>query len=881
MLSPELVALRDLGAVVDLADHWPVVNITTMPIEHARLGIAALPAFAGIYIDAGIAALAWLDATLPPMMPIRLVVSPEELGTCSAFARVWGDRVTTVIVQGANVRKDPVPDILARCVHVQSVHIEFYFVPVHTYMNALSTQQLHTLEIDDGWGHDAVNASGIIAWLQGPHATSLSLTCNSVRDPAALATAIYDCSHLTSSLGDVITDLITSLAILDDGFDAHLNVSLLRKLDRTKVVSFSLEKCQGDEGDDVVTTSVLDALAMCPALSTLSLTNLDLTAASRTAGFWPQLTTVRVRSTDFDTPRERAALLKWLSTSRCLTSVDLSGTALQKEGIVELARALPAWMARGLETLTLQGAVRTTHAPAISKMTKRVCQRATRLSSLPGVVLHGLLHMLDDDSDVLILLDALPVVTLPPELVALRDLGAVVALDEHWPVVHVTKIPIEHAHLGVAALPAFTGVHVDSGVASLAWLDATPKAPVTLVADASVPGALSAFAYAWGDRITKVIVKACDEDEDENDPVPEMLARCSNVQSVEIQSDRCISPLLAAMPTTHLHTLVVDALGESDVDTSSIVAWLQGPRATSLSFLANTTLDPRTLAKAIHACPTLTSLHVNDALDLLHALIALPKTLDNISSLSLCEMGYEDNNAPVALKVLRKLNPNNVVSFALQHLSGADLQVERIPSFINVLATYPSLQALDLNDVFLSNVTTTDVCAHLSNVTVCCTTFGTSNDAVHFIRWLSTSRVLRYVDLTRTKLGKAGVDALAQALPMWMTSGLETLTLSAAGLNGDDAALLAGALAAGKNRRHFALDLSENYPLTLASARRLMAALGASHNVTLDLGACFRRSDGAVCDQFVQVEALLRLHQPYEVSSGVFKAPSPITSLWH
>ncbi|KDO24986.1 hypothetical protein SPRG_09716 [Saprolegnia parasitica CBS 223.65] len=121
-------------------------------------------------------------------------------------------------------------------------------------------------------------------------------------------------------------------------------------------------------------------------------------------------------------------------------------------------------------------------------MTKRGCQRATSSSSLPGFVLHGLLHMLDDDSDVLNLLDALP-------LVALRDLGAVVDLDEHWPVVNVTKIPIQHAHLAIAALPAFTGVHVDSGVASLAWLDATPKAPVTLVADASVPGALSAFAY--------------------------------------------------------------------------------------------------------------------------------------------------------------------------------------------------------------------------------------------------------------------------------------------------------------------------------------------------------------------------------------------------
>ncbi|KDO24988.1 hypothetical protein SPRG_09718 [Saprolegnia parasitica CBS 223.65] len=118
MLSPELVALRDLSAVVDLADHWPVVHVTTIPIEHTRLGIAALPAFAGIYVDPGIAAVAWLDATLPPRMPLTLAVDPSVLGTQSAFAYAWGDRVTTVIVHGHDIQPDAIPDLLGRCVNV-------------------------------------------------------------------------------------------------------------------------------------------------------------------------------------------------------------------------------------------------------------------------------------------------------------------------------------------------------------------------------------------------------------------------------------------------------------------------------------------------------------------------------------------------------------------------------------------------------------------------------------------------------------------------------------------------------------------------------------------------------------------------------------------
>ncbi|KDO16032.1 hypothetical protein SPRG_18432, partial [Saprolegnia parasitica CBS 223.65] len=47
-------------------------------------------------------------------------------------------------------------------------------------------------------------------------------------------------------------------------------------------------------------------------------------------------------------------LMQLLSTSRCLTTVDLSYSKIGTAGFAALAKALPAWMARGLQTLTLR-----------------------------------------------------------------------------------------------------------------------------------------------------------------------------------------------------------------------------------------------------------------------------------------------------------------------------------------------------------------------------------------------------------------------------------------------------------------------------------------------------------------------------------------------
>ncbi|KDO24990.1 hypothetical protein SPRG_09720 [Saprolegnia parasitica CBS 223.65] len=372
MLSPELVALRDLGAAVDLADHWPVVHVTTMPIEHTRLGVAALPAFAGIYMDAGSTSLDWLDAKLPPTMPLTLVVDPSGHDTLSAFVNAWGDRAMHVAVKGPWEEPSPVPDLLGRLVNVQSVTIEHATPPVMTtYLTALPKQHLHTLQaVASAFG--PMDASAIVSWLQGPHATSLNLGCSSVSDPTALADAILACTTLRSLKLHAVSNVqealmaspktlthITSLTVVESRFGVGATLGLVKKVDRTKVhtVIFNRFEGQGNNGDVGVNrpgTSVLDTLALCPALRTLRLVRVHI-APIRTTGTWSHLSTVALRDTTFKTPGDAVKLIQWLSTSRCLKDVDLDRTQLGAAGFVELARALPAWMARGLETLNLRG----------------------------------------------------------------------------------------------------------------------------------------------------------------------------------------------------------------------------------------------------------------------------------------------------------------------------------------------------------------------------------------------------------------------------------------------------------------------------------------------------------------------------------------------
>ncbi|KDO19478.1 hypothetical protein SPRG_14661 [Saprolegnia parasitica CBS 223.65] len=300
-LPVELIALRDLGAVVNLACHWPVVHITKIPIQYARLGITALPAFAGVYIDAGFTTLVWLDATLPPTMPVTLVVDPSVTGLLGAFAYNWGDRITNVIVKSHEVQPDPIPDILSRCVNVQSVTITSTIqntitpVAAASYLSVLRTTQLVALNVTVA-APDALDVMTVVAWLQGPSAASLSLPCVSVSDPTALASAIQACSTLATLRLDCAVDVQTAL------------VSSPTTLHHITALSLS-------HSSELIT----------------------------------------LHEVQFDHTQSVPTIIQWLSSSRHLTSVDFTYTKLGKEGVLALARALPVWMARGLKMLTLYG----------------------------------------------------------------------------------------------------------------------------------------------------------------------------------------------------------------------------------------------------------------------------------------------------------------------------------------------------------------------------------------------------------------------------------------------------------------------------------------------------------------------------------------------
>ncbi|KDO19468.1 hypothetical protein SPRG_14651 [Saprolegnia parasitica CBS 223.65] len=451
-------------------------------------------------------------------------------------------------------------------------------------------------------------------------------------------------------------------------------------------------------------------------------------------------------------------------------------------------------------------------------MTKRVCQRATS-PSLPYVVLHGILAMLKDGRDVAAFLAALSDEMLSPELAALRDLGAVVDLADHWPVVNITTMPIEHARLGMAALPAFTGIYIDAGIAAFAWLDATlpPRMPLTLVVDPSVLGLQSAFAYAWGDRVTSVIVKGRLV---QPDLIPHLLGRCVNVQTATIQDATTsdTATYMAALPKQHLHTLT-----------------------------------------------TITTAY--------EALVASPKPLTHIASLTVVESRF-GNGATLGL--VTKLDRTKVHTIIFDRFEGqgnnGDGGVNRPEtSVLDTLALCPALRRLRLVRVHIAPITTTGTWSHLSTVAVRDTTFKTPGDAVKLIQWLSTSRSLKDVNLDCTPLGTAGFVELARALPAWMARGLEVLNLRATHLCDDDAAILVVALASGTNRRPLTVNVRAN-PFLKASTKLFLAMLGASHNMTLHVGMR-RYTDGT--------RKHMKLHQLVQVQPGVLTSPSRQSSRWH
>ncbi|EQC30320.1 hypothetical protein SDRG_11897 [Saprolegnia diclina VS20] len=388
--------------------------------------------------------------------------------------------------------------------------------------------------------------------------------------------------------------------------------------------------------------------------------------------------------------------------------------------------------------------------------TKRVCVRkaVTRSPSLPSAVVYLILEALRDGKSVTAFLAALPPMTLPPELIALRDLGAVVNLAQHWPVAQITEIPLQYARLGMPALPVFAGVYIESGFTALHWLDATPKRAVTLIVDPSVPGTLTTFVYNWGDRITAVVIKG---HKVHPDPIPDMLVRCVNVQSASIEgaeTQAAAAAYLTAPSKQHLRTLKVTANATGSLDTSAIVAWLQGPSATSLDLACASVRDPAALASAVQACATLSTLRLDGVVDVQAALAT--GSLHHVTLLSLRSSSGEHG-----IPILATLDRTKILSFTFENTHADVLPVANA---IRTMGECTALETMTLTKWRLSAVTTTGACPRLVTATLRQLTCAPTSVS-KIIQWLSTSRRLTHVDFAGTVLGNEGVLELARALP--------------------------------------------------------------------------------------------------------------------
>ncbi|KDO25006.1 hypothetical protein SPRG_09736 [Saprolegnia parasitica CBS 223.65] len=257
----------------------------------------------------------------------------------------------------------PIPEILTRCVNVQSVTIESAEtrVAAAAHLAAMPTQHLRTLKVRVVAKY-RIDASAIVAWLQGSDATSFSLACHSVREPMALVFAIEACSTLSSLTLDGVAIVqealstapnnlhhITTLALSNDygAYDVYMKV-LLQKMGRA--LSFSLRKTGGRE---MLWRGVMSDLCTRPSLESVTLDNWSLRAMP-TTGACPRLTSFTLRHVQVHHMEESIPkIVQWLSTSHRLSSLDFSSTMLGNDGFAALARALPVCMARGLKTLGL------------------------------------------------------------------------------------------------------------------------------------------------------------------------------------------------------------------------------------------------------------------------------------------------------------------------------------------------------------------------------------------------------------------------------------------------------------------------------------------------------------------------------------------------
>ncbi|KDO18586.1 hypothetical protein SPRG_16006 [Saprolegnia parasitica CBS 223.65] len=450
---------------------------------------------------------------------------------------------------------------------------------------------------------------------------------------------------------------------------------------------------------------------------------------------------------------------------------------------------------------------------------------STAVARLHGAVLINMLQMIPTARDALAFLNAWPSTALPPSLVALKELSGVMSFTTQWPSIVLQAIPTDHVEIAVSALPAFPQIQASDKADPRCLVAALPRTVhVKLSTSGTWTDATHAVVRAWHDHITEL---SFHETSDVPDAVVDALRQCKHLRTVSIlnpMNATATQQIVAAVTTRSLQQLHLDIKFKDPLDTTTMAAWLRRGGATTLRLACTDVTGATALADAIYSCDSLASLSLVGARGVVNALLASPRPLHQLSELALDVRGAAHNDTAL----LHKLSGAKMTSLTL-----IGRIIDAPPGIWKPLMSFTKLQQLTLQRISLLDVSASGTCPQLRRVTLSELAMQT-NDIPMLAKWLGTSNSLQKLEWSDMKLGRKGLTALAQALPHWMTLGLEMLSLRDIPIDADGARQIAASLKLARNPTPVRIALS-NSQLVRGSVQQLAAAIDVCQQVTLGL----------------------------------------------
>ncbi|KDO17638.1 hypothetical protein SPRG_16841 [Saprolegnia parasitica CBS 223.65] len=341
-LPPALHALLSLSRSMDLTRHWPCLYLENFPVRIIDLGITALPAFP--HVSVGPATnLRWLAAPLPRSTRVRLPLRSRN-DTSLAFARVWGDRVRHVSVTKGAEFSAHVHELLDLCHYVEHAIVRLSD-PANAalWMSALARPAfpLRSLSFE------------ITRYSSGPVDDCMPLACALLASPSLRTLILNGADDVHAALAALDGDLhsVKTFHSSSEAPEAKVQ-TLLDKLDPARVVELHVSQCVD--------------ISRFRALRSIDVMHDKLDPQHLTADSCPNLRYAFISKIPAS---DMPSVVAWLSTSQVLTNFQTWTKFVDDRGIESIAAALPEWLARGLEQLSLdfaplnkQGLLLVTHA---------------------------------------------------------------------------------------------------------------------------------------------------------------------------------------------------------------------------------------------------------------------------------------------------------------------------------------------------------------------------------------------------------------------------------------------------------------------------------------------------------------------------------------